>query len=79
MKFNKDVGTVDIESVNTDFADCVGAEIFTGDFTTMDLSKDYLFQFDLDKATPHASDIVPSTDVTTCTPALKTQLDSLFL
>jgi hypothetical protein len=73
------VGTVDIESVNTDFADCAGAEIFTGDFTTMDLSKDYLFQFDLDKATPHASDIVPSTDVTTCTPALKTQLDSLFL
>jgi len=80
VKFNKDPTsrTIDVESVKTEFADCTGAELFTGDFTTIDPAKEYLFQFDLDPANPHASNVTHSANTTTCTPALTTQLDSLF-
>ena len=79
VKFKKDAhGIIDIESVNTDFTECKGAEIFTGDFKTMDFGKKYLFQFNLDHANPYVSNVTYSSNTTTCTPALKTQLDSLF-
>ena len=78
VKFKKDVGTVDIESIKTDFTECAGAQIFTGDFKTMDFTKEYLFEFELDPTNPHASNVTQSSDITTCTPTLKTQLDSLF-
>ena len=79
VKFKNDSGTVDIDSITTDFTECTTAQIFTGDFKTMDFTKEYLFEFELvNDEPPYAKSIIASRNTDVCIPALTTKLDSLF-